>query len=113
MPYQVPRTEQDILDDLLETAQRLAIDIIDYHSGQRDEVMQRIGGLLTGVACDAGCTHEVAYEFSAAMRRAIRDYVGEIEASGGGTVGTAWDLWPGDCRRQNLSKGNWGPRKSR
>ena len=30
MPDQVPRTEQDILDDLLESAQRLAIDVIEY-----------------------------------------------------------------------------------
>ena len=50
---------------------------------------QRIGGLLTGVACEASCTHEIATEFRAAMERAIRDYVAEIEMSGGGTVGTA------------------------
>ena len=48
-----------------------------------------MGSLLTEVAHEAGCTHEMAREFGNAMEQAIRDYVEEIEASGGGTVGTA------------------------
>jgi hypothetical protein len=87
MPDPVPCGEQDVLDDLLDSAQRLAIEVINYPSDERDEAMQRIGGLLTDVACEAGCTHEIATEFRAAMEQAIRDYVAEIEASGGGTVG--------------------------
>jgi hypothetical protein len=51
--------------------------------------MQCIGGRITNVACEGGCTHEMALEFGTAMERVIRDYVAEIEASGGGTVGTA------------------------
>ena len=51
--------------------------------------MQRMGVLLTEVAQEAGCSHEMALEFGDAMEQAIRDYVAEIEASGGGTVGTA------------------------
>ena len=91
MPDPVPCGEQDVLDDLLDSAQRLAIEVINYPSDERDEAMQRIGGLLTDVACEAGCTHEIATEFRAAMEQAIRDYVAEIEASGGGTV-AAWDV---------------------
>jgi hypothetical protein len=91
MPDPVPCSEQDVLDDLLESAQGLPIEVINYPSDERDEAMQRIGGLLTDVACEAGCTHEIAIEFRAAMEQAIRDYGAEIEASGGGTV-TAWDV---------------------
>jgi hypothetical protein len=89
MPDPVPCGEQDVLDDLLDSAQRLAIEVINYPSDERDEAMQRIGGLITDVACEAGCTHEMALQFSAVMERVIRDYVAEIEMSGGGTVGTA------------------------
>ena len=78
MPDPVPCGEQDVLDDLLDSAQRLAIEVINYPSDERDEAMQRIGGLLTDVACEAGCTHEIATEFRAAMEQAIRDYVAEI-----------------------------------
>jgi hypothetical protein len=85
----VPRTEQDVLDDLLASAQRLAIDVLEYPPDKRDEVMQRIGGLIADVASEASCTHEMALEFGAALEQVIRDYVAEIEMSGGGTVGTA------------------------
>jgi hypothetical protein len=78
-----------MLDHALESAQRLAIDVIEYPADKRDEVMQRMGVLLTEVAQEAGCTHEMAREFGEVMKQAIRDYVLEIEASGGGTVGTA------------------------
>jgi hypothetical protein len=67
----------------------LAIEVIDYSPDKRNEVMRRIGGLLTDVPCEAGCTREMALEFDAAMEQVICDYVAEIEASGGGTVGTA------------------------
>ena len=67
----------------------MAIEVINYPSDERDEAMQRIGGLITDVACEAGCTHEMALEFGAALEQVIRDYVAEIEMSGGGTVGTA------------------------
>jgi hypothetical protein len=85
----VPPVVRYVLDNALESAQRLAIDVIEYPADRRDEVMQRMGILLTEVAREAGCTHEKAREFGAAMEQAIRDYVAEIEASGGGTVGTA------------------------
>jgi hypothetical protein len=85
----VPRTEQEVLDDLLASAQQLAIEVVEHPADQRDEVMQRIGGLITDVACEAGCTREKALQFSTAMERVVSDYVAEIEASGGGTVGTA------------------------
>jgi hypothetical protein len=85
----VPPVVRDVLDDAWQSAQRLAIDVINYPPGQRDEVMRRMGGLLTEVAREAGCTHKMAREFGNAMEDAIRDYVAEIEASGGGTVGTA------------------------
>ena len=84
-----PPAVRDMLDHALESAQRLAIDVIEYPADKRDEVMQRMGVLLAEVAQEAGCSHEMALEFGDAMEQAIRDYVAEIEASGGGTVGTA------------------------
>jgi hypothetical protein len=85
----VPSVVPDVLDHAWQSAQRLAIDVINYPADQRDEVMRHMGSLLKEVARDAGCTHEMAHEFGNAMEHAIRDYVAEIEASGGGTVGTA------------------------
>ena len=77
------------LDHALESAQRLAIDVIEYPSDKRDEVMRRMGILLTEIALEAGCTGDKAREFGTSMEEAIRSYVAEIEARGGGTVGTA------------------------
>jgi hypothetical protein len=85
----VPLAVRDMRDNALESVQRLAIDVIEYPADKRDEVMRRMGVLLTEVAREAGCTHEMATEFGDAMEQAIRDYVAEIELSGGGTIGTA------------------------
>jgi hypothetical protein len=79
----------DLFDHAWESAQRLASDVTGYPVDQRDEVMQRMGSLLTEVALEAGCSHEMACEFGTAMEQTIREYVAEIEASGGGTAGTA------------------------
>ena len=49
-----PPTVRDMLDNALESAQRLAIDVIEYLADKRDEVMQRMGVLLTEVAQEAG-----------------------------------------------------------
>ena len=85
----IPRAVQDVLDHAWQSAQRLAIDVIEYPADKRDEVMQRMGSLFTEVAREAGCTDQMAREFGDAMEQAVRDYVAEIEASGGGTAGTA------------------------
>jgi hypothetical protein len=85
----VPLVVPDVLHHAWQSAQRPAIDVINYPTDQRDEVMRHMGSLLTEVAHEAGCTHEMAREFGNAAEQAIRDYVKEIEASGGGTVGTA------------------------
>jgi hypothetical protein len=84
-----PPVVRDVLDHAWESAQRLAIDVIEYPVESRGGVMQHMGVLLTEIAREAGCTHEQAHEFGVAIEQAIRDYVAEIEASGGGTVGTA------------------------
>ena len=84
-----PPIIRDVLDHAWDSAQRLAIEVIEYPANKRDQVMQCMGILLTAVAREAGCTHEMAHEFGAAMEQTIRGYVSEIEASGGGTVGTA------------------------
>jgi hypothetical protein len=89
MPNPLADAEQDLLEDLLDSAQCLAFVVISYPSYQRDDVMQRIGGLLTNVACEAGCSREMAFKFEAAMEQVIYDYVAEIEASGARTSGTA------------------------
>ena len=85
----IPPVVQDVLDHAWQSAQRLAIDVIEYPTDKRDEVMQRMGSLFTEVAREAGCADQIALEFGAAMEQAVRDYVAEIEASGGGTAGTA------------------------
>jgi hypothetical protein len=46
----MPRAVQDVLDHASQSAQRLATDVIEYPAEKRDEVMQRMGGLLTEVA---------------------------------------------------------------
>ena len=84
-----PPVIRDVLDHAWDFVQRLAIEVIEYPANRRDQVMQCIGSLLVEVARQAGCPHEAAREFAAAMEQAIRGYVSEIEASGGGTVGTA------------------------
>jgi hypothetical protein len=84
-----PPVIRDILDHAWVSAQRLAIEVIEYPTNKRDQVMQCMGSLLVEVARQAGCPHEAAREFGAAMEQTIRGYVSEIEASGGGTIGTA------------------------
>src|SRR6185312_4500759 len=84
MADSAPSSLEDVLDDLLESAQRLAIDVIGCSPDMRDEVMVRMGILLTEVAKETGCTRELALEFASAMEQVVRDYVAEIEASGGG-----------------------------
>ena len=61
-----------------------------------------MGILLTEVAQEAGCTHEMALEFGDAMEQAIRDYVSEIEASGGGEL-SRHSLVCGVSRRRRRS----------
>jgi hypothetical protein len=58
-------------------------------AGKRDAVSQRMETMLTEIASEAGCRHEMAREFDAAMEQTIREYVAEIEARDGGTTGTA------------------------
>jgi hypothetical protein len=89
LAFRIPRPLGNVLDRAWQSAQRLAIDVIEYPADKRDEVMQRMGSLFMEVAREAGCTDQMAREFGAAMEQAVRDYVAEIETSGGGTVGTA------------------------
>jgi predicted secreted Zn-dependent protease len=79
----------DVLDYAWDVAQRLAIEVIEYPADKRDQVMRCMGNLLAEVARHDGRPHEVAREFGVAMEQVIRGYVSEIEASGGGTGGTA------------------------
>ena len=48
-----------------------------------------MGSLFVDIAHEAGCTHETAQKFGDQMEQAVRDFVAEIEASGGGVPGTA------------------------
>jgi hypothetical protein len=89
MAYPAPPVIRDVLDHAWDLAQRLAIEVIEYPANKRNQVMQCMGSLLVEVARQAGCPHEAAREFCYAMEQTIRGYVSEIEASGGGTVGTA------------------------
>jgi hypothetical protein len=89
MADEPPPDVRDIFDDAWESAQSLAIDVVQYPPEKRDAVVQRMGAILTDIASEAGCPHEMACEFGAAMEQTIRDYVAEIEVSGGGTTGTA------------------------
>lgn len=89
MPGPETAISPSIFDDALASAQRLAIDVIEYPSAKRDEVMRRMGVLLAEIAKEAGCNEEKAFEFGAAMEAAIRSFVAEIETRGGGAGGTA------------------------
>jgi hypothetical protein len=89
MADEPPPDVRDIFDDAWESAQRLAIDVIQYPAEKRDAVMQHMGTILIGIASEAGYPHNMAREFGAAMEQTIREYVADIEARGGGTAGTA------------------------
>lgn len=89
MADEPPPDVRDIFDDAWESAQRLAIDVIQYPAEKRDAVLQRMGTILTEIAGEAGCPHEMAREFGAATEQPIREYVSGIKASGGGITGTA------------------------
>jgi hypothetical protein len=80
---------RDKFDHAWESAQRLAIGVIQYPAEKRDAVLQRMGAILTEIASVAGCPHDMAREFGTAMEQTIREYVAEIEVRGGGTTGTA------------------------
>ena len=85
----LPPDLQAVLDHAWQSAQRLAMDVIEYPHDQRDEVMRSMGNLLEEAAQEAGCFQQKAREFGAEMEQATREHVQEIEASGGGTAGTA------------------------
>ena len=59
-----PLSVRDVLDQAWQSAQRLAIDVIEYPADKRDEVMRRMGLLLTGIAREAGCTHQSGVRIS-------------------------------------------------
>jgi hypothetical protein len=44
----MPPAVQDVLDHAWQSAQRLAIDMIEYPADKRDEVVQRMGGRVHG-----------------------------------------------------------------
>ena len=84
-----PPVIRDVLDHAWDVAQRLAIEVIEYPADKRDQVMQCMGSLLV----EGGTPRRLPTWGSARVwRRNGADhsrYVSEIEASGGGTVGTA------------------------
>jgi phytoene/squalene synthetase len=85
----VPPDVRDIFDKAWESAQRMAMDVIEFPDAKRDAAMRRMGMILTEIASEAGCPHEMAREFGDTMEQTIRAYVAEIEARGGGITGTA------------------------
>ena len=89
MADEPPPDVQDLFDDAWQSAQSLAIDVMQYPAEKPDAVVKRMGTILTEIASEAGCPREMARGFGAAMEQTIREYVAEIEASGGGTAGTA------------------------
>ena len=62
-----PPALRDMLDDAWNPPNVWPSDVIEYPAEKRDEVMQRMGVLLTEVAQEAGCSHEMALEFCDAM----------------------------------------------
>jgi hypothetical protein len=52
-----PLDVRDIFDDAWESAQRLAMDVIQYPAEKRDAVLQRMGILRTEIAVEVGCPH--------------------------------------------------------
>jgi hypothetical protein len=71
MADEPPPDVQDLFDDAWQSAQSLAIDVMQYPAEKPDAVVKRMRTILTEIASEAGCPREMARGFGAAMKQTI------------------------------------------
>ena len=69
--------------------QRLAMEVISHPREQRDGLIRRLRDLYCAGIARSGQSHQTTDQLGAMLEARLRDRVAEIEAHGGGTVGTA------------------------
>jgi hypothetical protein len=69
--------------------QRLAMEVISQPRERRDGMIRRLRDLYCAGMARSGQTFETAARMGDVLEARLRDRVAEIEARGGGTVGTA------------------------
>jgi len=69
--------------------QRLAMEVIAHPREQRDGLIRRLRDLYFAGIARSGQSYQTADQMAAMLEARLRDRVAEIEAHGGGTVGTA------------------------
>ena len=85
----IPPVIRLTLSDAWGTAERIALELMECTSEQRDDFVRKCGRIWMTIAHSNGCSEIVAADFALLMRRLIGEVVSEIEASSGGKVGTA------------------------
>jgi hypothetical protein len=86
----IPHAIRLTLTDPWGTAERIALELMECTSEQRDDFVRKCGRIWKTIAHSNGCSEMVAVDFALLMQRLIGEVVSEIEASSGGKVGTAW-----------------------
>ena len=69
--------------------QRLAMEVISQPRPQRDGLIRRLRALYCAGIARAGESRQTVGQMGDMLEARLRDRVAEIEARGGGTVGTA------------------------
>lgn len=89
MGHLIPPVMQLSLSDPWGTAERIALELMECTSEQRDDFVRKCGRIWLTIALSNGCSEKVAADFAQLMQRLIREVVSEIELTGGAKVGTA------------------------
>ena len=93
-----PRTQVDhlippairlTLTDPWGTAERIALELMECTSVQRDDFVRKCSRIWLTIALSNGCSELVAADFARLMQQLIGEVVSEIELTGGGRVGLA------------------------
>ena len=93
-----PRTQVDhlippairlTLTDPWGTAERIALELMERTSEQRDGFVRKCDRIWLTIALSNGCSDRVAANFARLMQRLIGEVVSEIELTGGCKVGSA------------------------
>jgi hypothetical protein len=84
----IPPVIRLTLSDPWGTVERIALELMECTSEQRDDFVRKCGRIWKTIAHSNGCSEMVAADFALQMQRLIGEVVSEIEASSGGKVGT-------------------------
>jgi hypothetical protein len=85
----IPPVIRLTLSDAWGTAERIALELMECTSEQRDDFVRKCRRIWLTIALSNGCSEIVAADFALLMQRLIGEVVSEIEASSGGKVGSA------------------------